>query len=46
MDILSKLNDSDALKERFESNLPLSSSLKHTFRKYFLVVAKVSLVFY
>lgn len=40
MDILAKLNDFDALKERFESSLPLSA-LKKYFKKYFLELAKV-----
>lgn len=40
MDILAKLNDFDALKERFESSLPLSA-LKKYFKKYFLELAEV-----
>lgn len=36
MVISSKLNDFDALKERFENNLPLSSLKKYFSEKVFL----------
>lgn len=39
MDILAKLNDFDALKERFESNLSLSA-LKKYFKKVFLRISQ------
>lgn len=42
MDMLSKQNDSDALKERSENNLLLGSLFfPNSFRKYFWVVAQV-----
>lgn len=39
MDILAKLNDFDALKERFESSLPLSAFEKY-FKKVFLRISQ------